>query len=155
MFALSVVGYPQLPELGNFLAIVVYIALMCWRTLNSCNQSICDLYSTLCSNNIWSVIAMTNLFHTYYIRYWFINTLHSFLAPIISSTMVQLELWIVCLHCYAFLPLEKTTEVSFRVLPHLLPVPPQKGKKQPRLSPCAVEVIFFYSVQVSTGRVIQ
>jgi len=45
--------------------------------------------------------------------------------------------------------LEKLTEISFRALPHLLTVPPQRGKKHPRLSPQAVEELFFMEMTVS------
>ena len=43
---------------------------------------------------------------------------------------------------------EKKTEVSFRLMSHLLRAPPRRGKKQPRLSASAVEKMFFVDVQV-------
>jgi len=45
--------------------------------------------------------------------------------------------------------LEKLTEISFRALQHLLTVPPQRGKKHPRLSAQAVEELFFMEITVS------
>ena len=47
--------------------------------------------------------------------------------------------------------LEKLTEISFRALPHLLTVPPQRGKKHPRLSPQAVEELLFMEITVSVS----
>lgn len=46
---------------------------------------------------------------------------------------------------------DQLTEVSFRVLPHLLTVPPQRGKKNPKLDGSAIEKMFFFDVQVSSS----
>jgi len=56
--------------------------------------------------------------------------------------------WLTGMFYSLFNCTEKLTEVSFRALPHLLPVPPQRAKKRPKVHVECVEKMLFFEVQV-------
>lgn len=49
---------------------------------------------------------------------------------------------------------DRRSEVAFKCVVHLLPAPPRKGVKKPRLSPDAAVGMFFQDIQVCYSTVI-
>ena len=65
----------------------------------------------------------------------------------LNAVVCKIQLYHLLLN---YMHTEKFTEISLHVLPHLLPVPPLRAKKQPKLSPEAVEKMFFFEVKVKS-----